>query len=478
MYPAGAGRLQIRDTIITFAVLIPVIMNKKGKILIVDDNEDVLFALNTLLSSHVEKVKVTTSPESIEHFMREFQPDVILLDMNFRKDVVSGEEGFWWLKKILKCDPASVVVLMTAYADTDKTVKAIKAGATDFIPKPWEKEKLLATLNAAIRLRDSQAEATVLKNRLQVLNAGLSDEIIGESAAMSEILALAGRISDTDANVLLLGENGTGKDLMARFIHQHSSRRQDVFVGIDLGAISESLFESELFGYEKGAFTDAGKEKPGRLEIASGGTLFLDEIANLSLPMQAKILTAIEKKYVSRLGSTKNIPIDVRLISATNMNISRAIEDGRFRQDLLYRINTIEIDIPPLRARGHDAILLAEYFVRKFRNKYRKDVCGISQDAKRKLTAYAWPGNVRELRNAVERAVILSFGKYLEADDFILTPRENRRSSGDSGDLNLKRLEQDAIERAMQASGGNVNKAAEMLGITRYTLYRKMKRDE
>ncbi|MDR1332520.1 MAG: sigma-54 dependent transcriptional regulator [Tannerella sp.] len=455
-------------------------MNKKGKLLIVDDNEDVLFALNTLLSSHVEKVKVTTGPESIEHYMREFQPDVILLDMNFRKDVVSGEEGFWWLKKILKCDPAAVVILMTAYADTDKTVKAIKAGATDFIPKPWEKEKLLATLNAAIKLRDSQREAAALKNRLQALNGSPPDDgmIIGESAAMTELLDLVGRISDTDANVLLLGENGTGKDLIARFIHQNSSRRQDVFTGIDLGAISENLFESELFGYEKGAFTDAGKEKPGRLEIASGGTLFLDEIANLSLPMQAKMLTAIEKKYISRLGSTENIPVDVRLISATNANISRAIEEGRFRQDLLYRINTIEIDIPPLRAREQDAILLAEHFVRKFRNKYRKDVCGISQDAKRKLAAYAWPGNVRELRNAVERAVILSSGKDLKADDFILTPRESRRLSGSSENLNLKQLEQDAIERAMQASGGNVNKAAEMLGITRYALYRKMKRDE
>jgi DNA-binding NtrC family response regulator len=453
-------------------------MNKKGKILIVDDNEDVLFALNTLLSSYVEKVKVTTSPESIEYYMREFQPDVILLDMNFRKDVVSGEEGFLWLKKILKYDPASVVVLMTAYADTDKTVKAIKAGATDFIPKPWEKEKLLATLNAAVKLRDSQREATALKNQLQTLSEDLSDEIIGESATMSKILDLAGRISDTDANVLLLGENGTGKDLIARHIHQTSSRRQDVFVGIDLGAISESLFESELFGYEKGAFTDAKKEKPGRMEIASGGTLFLDEIANLSLSMQAKMLSAIEKKYTSRLGSTKNIPIDVRLISATNTNIYRAIESGRFRQDLLYRINTIEIDIPPLRAREHDVVLLAEYFVRKFRNKYRKDVCGIMQDAKRKLTMYAWPGNVRELRNAVERAVILSSGKYLKADDFILTSRENRRSGSSGESLNLKRLEQDAIERAIRASDGNMNKAAGMLGITRYALYRKMKRDE
>lgn len=445
--------------------------------MIVDDNEDVLFALNTLLSSYVEKVKVTVHPESIEHYMREFQPDVILLDMNFRKDVVSGEEGFLWLKRILKYDPAAVVVLMTAYADTDKTVKAIKAGATDFIPKPWEKEKLLATLNAAVRLRESQRETTVLKNQLQALNVDLSDEIVGESAAMSEILDMAGRISNTDANVLILGENGTGKDLIARFIHQNSLRRQGVFVSIDLGAISESLFESELFGYEKGAFTGAGKDKPGRLEIASGGTLFLDEIVNLSPPMQAKMLTAIEKKYISRLGSTKNIAVDVRYISATNADIYRAIEDGLFRQDLLYRINTIEIRVPPLRERGNDVILLAGYFVRKFCSKYRKDVRGILQDARRKLMMYAWPGNVRELRNVVERAVILSSGKYLKADDFILTSRENRRL-GNGENLNLKQLEQDAIEKALRVSGGNVNRAAEMLGITRYALYRKMKKNE
>ncbi|MDR1274303.1 MAG: sigma-54 dependent transcriptional regulator [Odoribacteraceae bacterium] len=453
-------------------------MNKKGKVLIVDDNEDVLFALNTLLSSCVEKVKVTTNPENIEHYAREFQPDVILLDMNFRKDVVSGEEGFLWLQKILKHDPAAVVVLMTAYADTDKTVKAIKAGATDFIPKPWEKEKLLATLNAAIRLRESREEASALKSRLQALNEGLSDEIIGESAAMTGILDLVRRISDTDANVLILGENGTGKDLIARFIHQNSSRRQEVFAGIDLGAIPESLFESELFGHEKGAFTDARREKPGRLEIASGGTLFLDEIANLSLPMQAKMLTAIEKKCISRLGSTRNIPVDVRLISATNADIYRAIGEGRFRQDLLYRVNTIEIEIPPLRARGRDVVLLAEYFTRKFRVKYKKEANGILQDAKRKLMAYAWPGNVRELRNAVERAVILSCGRNLTADDFILTPREHRRAGNDDENLNLKRLEQEAIEKALRASDGNVNKAAGMLGITRYALYRKMKRDE
>lgn len=452
-------------------------MDKKGKILIIDDNEDVLFALNTLLSSYMEKVKVSTNPESIARFMREFQPDAILLDMNFRKDMVSGEEGFLWLQRILEIDPEAVVILMTAYADTDKTVKAIKAGATDFIPKPWKKEKLLATLNAAVRLNESRRESAVLKSRIQAMNTAVQDDMIGESEAMAEIFDIVERISETEANVLLLGENGTGKDLIARFIHQHSLRREGVFAGIDLGSISESLFESELFGYEKGAFTDAKKEKPGRFEIACGGTLFLNEIANLSLSMQAKMLSAIEKKYISRLGSTKNIPIDVRFISATNADIYRAIADGLFRQDLLYRINTIEIHIPPLRDRGDDVVLLTDYFLQKFRQKYKKEIRGILQETKRKLLAYGWPGNVRELQNVIERAVILAQGKYLRADDLIISAKENRRFKSNDH-LNLKQLEQDAIEQALNVCNGNLNKAADMLGITRYALYRKLKKTE
>jgi DNA-binding NtrC family response regulator len=452
-------------------------MDKKGKILIIDDNEDVLFALNTLLSSYMEKVKVSANPENIAYFMREFQPDVILLDMNFRKDVASGEEGFLWLKRILEIDPEAVVILMTAYADTDKTVKAIKAGATDFIPKPWKKEKLLATLNAAVRLNESRKESAALKSRIRALNTVSSDEMIGESEAMMKIFNMVERISETEANVLLLGENGTGKDLIARLIHQHSLRREHVFVGIDLGSISESLFESELFGYEKGAFTDAKKEKPGRFEIACGGTLFLNEIANLSLPMQVKILSAIEKKHISRLGSTKNIPIDVRFISATNADLYRAIDDEQFRQDLLYRINTIEIHIPPLRERENDVVLLTDYFIQKFRHKYKKDISGILQDARRKLRTYGWPGNVRELQNVIERAVILTQGTCLRADDLIIGTKESRRFKSNEN-LNLKQLEQDAIEQALSASQGNLNKAADMLGITRYALYRKLKKNE
>ncbi len=451
-------------------------MDKKGKILIIDDNEDVLFALNILLSPNVEKVKVSTDPGKIPHFMNQFQPDVILLDMNFSRDVSSGQEGFQWLGHILQTDPQAIVILMTAYADTEKAVQAIKAGATDFISKPWEKEKLLATLFSALKLKASQTEVDTLKKQMEVLNnSDTTYEIIGESGAMQEIYSLIEKLADTDANILILGENGTGKDLVARAIYHHSPRSGKVFVSIDLGSIPESLFESELFGYEKGAFTDAKKEKPGRMEAASGGTLFLDEIANLSMPMQAKLLTAIEKKYISRLGSNKSIPIDVRFISATNADIYREVADGNFRQDLLYRINTIELHIPPLRDRGKDVILLTEYFIRKFAPKYKKNIQGISPEAKNKLLTYSWPGNVRELQNAVERAVILSSGYLLSSNDFPLQTVPNKKKK-EYEILNLEELEKEAIEKALEHSDGNMNKAAELLGISRFALYRKIKK--
>ena len=450
------------------------ITEKKGKILIIDDNEDVLFALNVLLAPYLETVKVSAYPEKIDRYMVNFQPDVILLDMNFHKDAISGQEGFYWLDRILKTDPQAIVVMMTAYADTDKVVKAIKSGAVDFISKPWEKEKLLATLFSALRLKDSQREVASLKKQMEVLNTTETTyEIIGESEAMQKVFEMVEKLSGTDANILILGENGTGKDLIAKAIYHHSPRAEKVFVTIDLGAIPETLFEGELFGYEKGAFTDAKKEKPGRMEAASGGTLFLDEIANLSLQMQAKMLTAIEKRTISRLGSNRPIPVDVRLISATNADIYNEVEKGTFRQDLLYRINTIELHIPPLRERGSDILLLTDYFLQKLSVKYKKHIKGINTEAKSKLTHYSWPGNVRELQNIVERAVILSSGSYLEASDFNLQPADSKRKNGHET-LNLKQIEQEAIEKALKMSGGNLNKAADMLGITRYTLYRKM----
>ncbi|MDR1172590.1 MAG: sigma-54 dependent transcriptional regulator [Bacteroidales bacterium] len=447
----------------------------KGKILIIDDNEDVLFALNLLLKPHVENIRVSADPAKIARFIEQYRPDVILLDMNFRRDAISGQEGFAWLQKILEIDPQAVVILMTAYADTGKAVQAVKAGATDFISKPWEKEKLLTTISSALQLRASRNEVSILKKQMTALYDEPAGEIIGESEAMQHVFSMIAKLAGTDANILILGENGTGKDIVARAIYQHSPRAGEVFVSIDLGSIPESLFESELFGYEKGAFTDARKEKPGRMEAASGGTLFLDEIANLSLPMQAKLLTAIEKRQIMRLGSNHHIPVDVRFICATNSDVYRDVEDGRFRQDLLYRINTIELHIPPLRERGNDTILLADHFVHRFAMKYKKNVQGIAKEAQNKLLAYHWPGNVRELQHAVERALILSDGNVLRSADFILQPAQNRNWKT-SESLNLETLEAQAIERALHRTGGNVNKAAELLGITRFALYRKLKR--
>jgi len=451
-------------------------MTKSGKILIIDDNEDILFALNTLLLPHMEGIKVSTDPTRIEHFMETFQPDIILLDMNFRKDMVSGSEGFYWLEKILDMDSKAVVILMTAYADTGKAVQAIKAGATDFISKPWEKEKLLATLFSALKLKESHNEVEELKVRMRSLNNPSFEEVIGESESMQRIYSMIDKLADTEANILLLGENGTGKDLIANAIYRNSPRSQQVFVHLDLGAIPESLFESELFGHEKGAFTDAKKEKAGRMEIASGGTLFLNEIGNLSPAMQAKLLTAIEKKQISRLGSTRNIPIDVRFISATNADIYREVENGNFRSDLLYRINTLEIHLPPLRERGGDIILLANHFLAKSVYKYKRPIEKLSKEAKEKLLSYNWPGNVRELQNVIERAVILSTEKTLQGGSIVLQSSEKKKRM-ENENLNLETLERETIERALHVSEGNMNKAAELLGITRYALYRKIKRE-
>lgn len=452
-------------------------MKQLGKILIVDDNEDVLFALNLLLEPMAEKIKVATTPERIEHFMTTFGPDIVLLDMNFSRDAISGQEGFEGLEQILQIDPQAVVIFMTAYADTEKAVRAIKAGATDFISKPWEKEKLLATLASGMRLRQSNQEVNRLKEQVEVLSGqGASDgDIIGESPAMQEVFDTVRKLSETDANILILGENGTGKDVIARLLYSHSSRSERSFVTIDLGSIPEQLFESELFGYEKGAFTDARKAKAGRMEVATNGTLFLDEIGNLSLPMQAKLLTAIEKRQISRLGATQTVPIDVRLICATNSNIRQMVSEGSFRQDLLYRINTIEIHIPPLRERGNDILLLAESFLNRYAHKYKKEMRGLTREAKNKLLKYSWPGNVRELQHTMERAVILGDGSLLKPENFLFhaAPRTHKE---EDDVLNLELLERQAVEKALRLSQGNMTRAAEYLGITRFALYRKLEK--
>lgn len=453
----------------------------KGKVLIVDDNEDVLFSLNLLLKPHTSAVRVATSPDRVAHFMKMFEPDVILLDMNFTRDAVSGSEGFECLEQILKIDPDAVVIFMTAYSDTEKAVKAIKAGATDFLSKPWDNDKLLATLKSAMELRLSRFEVASLKEKIAALGGYGNAEgpiLVGESPAMQKIKSSIGKFAETDANILILGENGTGKDVVAHLIHQMSERNGNPFVTIDLGTVPEHLFESELFGYEKGAFTGATSAKAGRMEVASGGTLFLDEIGNLSIHAQTKLLTAIEKRLITRVGSTKERNIDVRIISATNADLQSMVEKGIFRQDLMYRINTIEIHIPPLRERGDDVILLAEFFLEKYASKYNKKIKGISRDAKIMLARYGWPGNVRELQHAVERAVIMEESTIIKPYSLMIPQKDKNSSNAPllQGEMtmNLEELERDAIERAMKRAYGNISHAAELLGITRYSLYRKL----
>ena len=451
-------------------------MNAKGKILIIDDNEDVLFALNLLLDPYVEKIKVTTQPTRIEHFMTTFQPDVILLDMNFRRDAISGQEGFDCLEQILKLDPQAIVLFMTAYADTDKAVRAIKAGAIDFIPKPWEKEKLLATLSSAIKLRDSRKEVRQLKEQVVALSAQDEEmpQMIGHSAPMREVFDTIRKLSDTDANILILGENGTGKDLVARSLRYFSPRRECPFITIDLGSIPESLFESELFGHERGSFTDAYESRPGKFEAASGSSLFMDEIGNLPLAMQAKLLTVLQNRKITRIGSNKVIPVDIRLLSATNKNIQDMVDSGTFREDLLYRLNTIHLEIPPLRERREDIHLFINYFMQRYAAKYEKKEIFLHEHALEKLCSYHWPGNIRELQHTIEKAVILCEGDVIRSKDIFVKQTWSPQFS--TTVPNLEEVERQAIETAIRQNDGNLTATAEQLGISRQTLYNKIKR--
>ena len=452
---------------------------KKGKILAVDDNEDILFALKLLLKQHVELIKTTDNPSEIPGLMKNDDFDVILLDMNFTKDAISGQEGFDWLKRILEIDPQAVVVFITAYGDAEKAVRAIKAGATDFVLKPWQNEKLIATVSASVQLKRSRMEASGLKMKQKEISKVLDQpfqDFIGISPEMQEVFAAIKKVAKTDANVLVLGENGTGKELVARALYRNSPRKDEVFISVDLGSISETLFESELFGHVKGAFTDAIKEKSGRFEIASGGTLFLDEIGNLSPPMQAKLLTVIERKEVIRVGSNKPIPIDIRLICATNNNIHQMVAEESFRQDLLYRINTVEIHLPPLRERTGDIPVLADHFLRIYNKKYKKSVTDISKEAINKLSRYRWPGNVRELQHAIERALIMSDSDILREDDFILSSHHKQSDELRMETYNLDEIEKSVILKVMKQNQGNISQAASELGLTRTSLYRRMEK--
>ena len=451
---------------------------KTGKILAVDDNEDILFSLKLLLKKHVEIIHTEADPTRIPELMAKEDYDVILLDMNFTKDAISGNEGFNWLNKILEIDASAVVLFITAYGDTEKAVKSIKAGAVDFILKPWQNEKILATISSAIKLRQSRNENDQLKQKQKGFSAAIDQpfqDFIGISPGMQQVFTTIKKVAKTDASVLILGENGTGKEVVARALHRESIRNDEIFVSVDLGAIAETLFESELFGHEKGAFTDAKKEKPGRFEIASNGTIFLDEIGNLSLPLQAKLLTVIERKEVTRVGANKPRKFGTRLICATNADIYNNVAEDKFRQDLLYRINTVEIHLPPLRERIEDISLLANHFLKMNVKKYKKNIKEITPAALRKLEKYSWPGNIRELQHAIERAVIMSDENRLDDNDFILTsPRKVDDLELDT--FNLDKLEQKIIKRVMQRHKGNVSHAASELGLTRTSLYRRLEK--
>lgn len=452
---------------------------KTGKILIIDDNQDILQAARLFLKQHAALVHTENTPNSIPVMLKNETYDVIFLDMNFAKGATSGQEGFFWLDKILEMDPSAVVVLITAFGDVGMAVRAIKEGATDFVLKPWQNEQFLATFTAALNLRQSRLEANSLRTRQKQLSADLDQpfhDFIGKSKAIQDVFASISKVAKTDANVLILGENGTGKELVARALHRQSPRAEEVFISVDMGALSETLFESELFGHVKGAFTDAKENRAGRFEVASGGTLFLDEIGNLPLMLQAKLLGVIETRTVTRLGSNKSIPIDVRLICATNLPIHEMVTTNEFRQDLLYRINTVEIQIPALRERSEDVSLLVDHFLKIYSKKYQKSQKRMSAGTIKKLEKYHWPGNVRELQHAIERAVIMSETTVLQPSDFFFTSQESKDEGLVFDTYNLEEVEKATIRRVLSRHGGNISQASKELGLSRTSLYRRLEK--
>lgn len=457
---------------------------KFGKILIIDDKESILKAAKIFLKRHFLEVDTHTDPEQIPKLMSIKDYDLILLDMNFTKHISSGNEGFYWLNRILEIDPSCVVILMTAYGDIATAIRAIKSGANNFILKPWDNQELLATIHSSIRIRMNKVELSKLQNRYDDLNVqinGRYDDIIGQSPAMLKIFKLIDRLATTDANVFILGENGTGKELIASAIHRNSKKSKQPFINVDLGSIAESLFESELFGHKKGAFTDAKEDRIGRFEAAHNGTLFLDEITNLSLPLQAKLLKVLESRQVTKVGSHICIPINIRLVCATNADPYKLVEEEKFRQDLLYRINTIEIKLPPLRERLDDIPLLANHFFKDYQKKYNSDAKGISTESIAYLQKYHWPGNIRELKHVIERAIIISDNEVLQPSDFDprISDAENIPSTvapmipeGTS----LEEVEASFVENVFLKHNRNIAKAASELGLTRQSLYRRLKK--
>jgi DNA-binding NtrC family response regulator len=443
---------------------------KNASILVIDDDQDVLTAVRLLLKTEVKNVVTEKNPQNLRWLLKDAY-DVILLDMNFTSSINTGNEGLFWLKEIRKIKSDVSVIMITAYGDIDLAVRSLKEGATDFVIKPWHNEKLLGIIKDALRKKENKIMPVSHQNGDSVIGK----ELIGESEVMEEIFLKIGKIAPTDANILILGENGTGKDLIAKAIHQQSMRAEKPFVKVDVGALTESLFESELFGHKKGAFTDAREDRIGRFEMANGGTLFLDEIGNISLHQQAKLLSVLQNRQISRIGSNEIIPIDIRLICATNVSLAELGNESRFRKDLIYRINTVEITMPPLRKRGNDIILLARHFARLYSNKYMKITPEFDKKAAEKLLSYNYPGNVRELQYTIERAVIMADEEVLQPKDLIFSPLETPSvSENEPAELKLSAIEKNTILKVIEKHNGNITKAAKELGLTRTALYRRL----
>lgn len=440
---------------------------EKGTILIVDDNKGVLASLELLLETEFSEIKTANNPNRIISILNTSSVDVIILDMNFSAGINNGNEGLYWLKRIREIAPTLPVVMLTAYGDVELAVKALKNEATDFLLKPWDNRTLVRKIKEAFgsKKKDKTAAAPT-NNRSQM--------IAGNSLAMQQLMRMVVKVARTDANILITGENGTGKEMLAREIHRLSPRRDRNMLTVDMGAISESLFESELFGHERGSFTDAYDSRPGKFEAASGSTLFMDEIGNLPLTMQAKLLTVLQNRNITRIGSNKVIPIDIRLISATNRNLREMVEADTFREDLLYRLNTIQLEIPPLRERGDDIHLFIDYFMQRYAAKYERKDLSLHEHALEKLCSYHWPGNIRELQHTIEKAVILCEGDIIRPKDIFV--KQSWRPQLTTMVPNLEEVERQAIETAIRQNDGNLTATAEQLGISRQTLYNKIKR--
>lgn len=454
-------------------------MTKQGTILVVDDNKSVLTALEMLLAGIFKKVITISNPNRILSTLEGENVDVLLLDMNFSAGINTGNEGIFWLGEVRKNFKDLPVVLFTAYADIELAVKAVKEGATDFVVKPWDNAKLVATLLSAYRLKESRSEVKQLREKETVLKKQLNTDnelVWGNSPVMLQLRMLVRKVAATDANVLITGENGTGKEMIARELHAHSNRKGEVMITVDMGAITETLFESELFGSVKGAFTDAKEDRAGKFEAANKGTLFLDEIGNLSYALQSKLLAAIQNRRITRVGSNKPIDTDIRLICATNSNLQQMVGQGTFREDLLYRINTIHLEIPPLRKRGNDILLLADFFLKKYSVKYQKPDIRFSPQTRKQFLEYQWPGNVRELQHSIEKAVIMCDNNFLFPEDFFFKSSPHPVLPNDDMLQTLEDMEREMIIQAIERHSGNISAVASQLGITRQTLYNKMKK--